>query len=219
MALLPVTTEPRSRRWHGQGRVSWGWEPARLATRSVDGDSRTATAGRHDRRLIFFPLCVLMLFALAVGVSTSKAGFTRSSSSPHNVLAAGAFGIFDSQAGAYVINVSAVRPGQSVTGTATIANQGDYVGGVTILNGGLTDTPASPALSSALTLTIEDISGTPKTLWTGAMGTFSSLAVADFGLGESRTYRFTAAFPQANAVPAQQSARSVLTLRFVGVAK
>lgn len=163
--------------------------------------------------------CLSVLLVVAGTTATSGAKYIRGTRNPSNTFAAGSLRLINSRDATFVLSTGALRPGQSSTGTLTLTDQGDFAGAFTITNAGISDTPVSPSLSAALTLMIEDITGTAQTLWTGTMSTFSSLALAQFSAGQVRTYRFTVTFPQASAVPGLQAAASVMTLRFVGVAK
>jgi hypothetical protein len=165
-------------------------------------------------------LCLLAaLLAISAGTVASGATFTRMTGNPANVFSAGSFRLINSADGGYILTVAGLRPGQSVSGTLTLSCQGDLKGPVTFSNGGIADTPTSPPLSTALTLQIEDITGSPQTMWSGTMSSFSSLDLGQFSAGQSRTYRFTAGFPQAQAVPGLQGATSTLLVKVTGVAQ
>jgi hypothetical protein len=184
------------------------------------GAGRSGAAGRWGRRLWGgLSLGAMLVIVASCFVATSVATFVVRTQNPGNAFAAGSFTLLNSKDGAYVIDVAGLRPGQSTTGTLTLTNQGDYASGATISKLSITDTPASPALSGALTLMIEDITSTPQTLWNNTMSSFTSLTLTDFAKNAARTYRFTVTFPQAGATPSLQGASSVLVLKFVGVAK
>ena len=164
----------------------------------------------------------LVLVVLVISASTvaSGANFVQSSSNPGNIFtAAGTFRLLNSVEGGYVIDVAGLGPGQSATGTLTLTCEGDLKGLVSMENGGITNTPSSPALSATLTLRIEDITGSAQTLWSGTMSSFSSLALNQFSAGETRTYRFTVTFPQSGGVPELQGATTAMQIDFVGVAQ
>jgi spore coat-associated protein N len=184
---------------------------------------RLLPRSRGDRRWIRPAACVLgclvLLLAIFGSTAVSEARFVRGSGNPGNVFTAGTLKLVNSVDGGYVINVTGLRPDQSATGTFTLTCQGSFKGAVSITNGGITDTPSSPALSAALTLKIEDITGSAQTLWSGTMNSFTSLALTQFNSGETRTLRFTVTFPQAGAVPGLQGATSALLVKFVGVAQ
>ena len=164
------------------------------------------------------PVALIVLALLIAGTpAVSGAVFSQRTGSLGNSFAAGTFGLVNSRDGTYVLTTGALRPGQSVSGTLTLSDQGDFPGNFTITKGALTDTPVSPSLSAVLTFTIEDVTGTPTTLRTGPMNTFATLALGRFNAGESRTYRFTVTFPQSGATPALQGASSTMTLNLAGI--
>jgi len=75
----------------------------------------------------------------------------------------------------------------------------------------------SPALSAALDLKIEDITGAAITLYQGTPAAFSSRSLGSIAPAATRTYRFTLTFPAANANSALQGATMLLRLEFMGV--
>ena len=164
-----------------------------------------------------FLACLAVLLLASTMTTTSGATFVGSSRNRSNLFAAGDFRLQSSSDGGFVISAAGLRPGQSATGTATLTCQSDFAATFSMTRTGLTDTPSSPSLSAALTLKIEDITGTAQTLWSGSMGAFVSLALGRFDSGQARTYRFTVTFPLSSAVPALQGTASNMQIRFVGV--
>ena len=169
----------------------------------------------------FLTLVVLALLAVALqSLVFSGANFTSSSGNPGNTFTAGSLSHVNSKNGQVVLNAANLRPGQSQNGSLTITGGGDCSAGYTISKVSLTDTPASPALSAALTLTIDDMTtGAAVPEWSGAASTFSSVTIDTIapGAGAMRTYRFTLSYPTAKAVPALQGASMTLRLQFTGV--
>ena len=105
-------------------------------------------------------------------------------------------------------------PGTSSSGSASITISGSYSAAVT-----LTGTSDGAALAQALTLLVENTTGTVTTVWTGKMSDFSSVSLGTFTSGTTRTYRFTVSFPAANAVAGLEDATTTETLTFTGVAQ
>lgn len=166
---------------------------------------------------------VLLVLVISAGTAASGADFVLTSSNPGNIFTAGTFRLLNSVDGGYVIDVTGLRPGESVVGTLSLTCQGDFAGAVSMKNGGISDTPSSPALSATLALRIEDITGTPQTLFNGMIGSIGSSASLDLGQfspGETRTYQFTITFVQTAAVvPELQGATTAIQIDFVGVAQ
>jgi len=166
----------------------------------------------------FLTLVVLALLAVALqSLVFSGANFTSTRGNPGNVFTAGTLSHVNSKDGQVVLNAANLRPGQSLNGSLTITGGGDFSARYTISKVSLTDTPASPALSAALTLTIDDTTGAAVQEWSGAASTFSSVTIDTIAPGATRTYRFTLTYPTATAVPALQGASMALRLQFAGV--
>jgi hypothetical protein len=116
--------------------------------------------------------------------------------------AAGAVQLSSPSDGHAVLDVRALRPGQSVSGTVTLANVGDAPGRLTLAQSGLLDVPGRGGglLSRALRLRVED-AGNALLVYDGAP---AGLGLADLGTiadGESRAYRFTATLPDQGRPP------------------
>ncbi len=152
-------------------------------------------------------------------MATSGASFTKDSHNPGGDFTAGNLRLINSAGGAYVIDATGLRPGQSITGTVALTNEGDFTAGCTLAASALTDTPSSAHLSGALTLKIEDVTTTASTLWSGAIDSLTSLTLNPLGLDATRSYRFTVTFPLAKATPSLQGATTALTILFTGVAQ
>ena len=87
----------------------------------------------------------------------------------------------------------------------------------TLSASGLTDTPGAPRLSDALTLTVEDVTGTATTLYQGSVAAFSAVDLGTISPGDARSYSFTLAYPEGTADAALQGAAMTLGLRITGV--
>ena len=92
--------------------------------------------------------------AVAVG---SGANFNASSANPSSFVSAGTIVVTDSLAGQSILNVNPIKPGGSTSATVNIQNGGTVPAGFTLAKANLVDTPASPALSSNLTLVVQDL--------------------------------------------------------------
>ncbi len=169
----------------------------------------------------FLTLVVLALLAVALqSLVFSGASFTSSRGNSGNTFTAGAFGHTNSKDGVLVIDAAGLWPGGSAkTGTLTITGTGDFSGAYTLTKAGVVDTPASPGLSNALTLRIEDITGTAQTLSNTTVAGFNTVSVGTIASGASRQYRFTLTYPATAADTALQGASMTLRLQFTGVAQ
>lgn len=170
------------------------------------------------RRRALLTLVVLTLLAAAVhAVAFSGASFTAGSANPATVFVAGSLSHVNPADGTFVVDAAGMRPGQSATGTFTITGGGTLTGTYTLTPASLSDTPASPGLSTALRLTVEDVTGPATTLYDGTVAAFTSASLGTVAPGVSRTYRLTLTFPAAAADPALQGAATELVLQVTGV--
>ena len=162
-------------------------------------------------------LLAVLILVLSTTIASSDARDTSVKVNAGNAFSAGSLALVNSKSGTAVISASALMPAGTATGSLTITAHGNYTAAVTLAYAGISDTPSSPALSQALTLLVEDITGTAQTLWSGTMSTLGSVSLGQIASGSTRTYRFTVTFPSANAVPGLQNASTTMTLRFTGV--
>ena len=175
--------------------------------------AKRSLAGRVAVTLVMLALLLVML-RLTVFTGAS---FNWRSLNPANQVAAGTLTFTNSAGGAAIITASALRPGQSQAGTATLTAAGDETGRYTLSRTALTDLPSGTQLSTVLTLKIEDITGTPATLYNGTMAAFTSVSLGSLAPAAQRICRFTVTFPTASATPALQGASSTLSVRFSAV--
>jgi hypothetical protein len=172
--------------------------------------------GGRRRGLVRLALWVAAIVILTNTVVFSSASFTSSSTNPGNVFNGGTLLLLNSGDGQLIVSALALCPGQSRQATLTLTNAGTVQGDVTVEGVGLSDVPATPALSSVLTLTFTDVaSGTD--LWSGTMGALTTAPLDTLAPGASREYRVTVAYPAGATDPALQGAQTALTLRFSGV--
>ena len=190
-------------------------------TGQTDIASRRATSRPRllPRLAALAVLLAALILVLSVTIASSDARDTSVKVNAGNAFSAGSMALVNSRSGSAVISASGLMPGGSATGSLTLTAQGNYTAAVTLANAGISDTPSSPALSQALTLLVEDVTGTPQTLWSGTMSSLSAVSLGQITSGSTRTYRFTVTFPSGGAVPGLQNASTTMTLRFTGVAQ
>lgn len=179
--------------------------------------SSKGTVATKTRKALL-TLVVLALLAVTLqSLVFSGASFFRTSANPGNAFAAGSLSHTNSKNGQVVLAATALRPGQSQAGTLTITGGGNFTQAYTISKATLVDTPASPGLSNALTLQIEDITGAATTLFNGTAASFTQVSGGTIAVGATRTYRFTLTYPTAAADTRLQGATMTLTVLFTGV--
>lgn len=147
--------------------------------------STAAPTSRRSRRVLI-PLAT-MLAAAAVAVG-SGATFTSTTSSAPNVVTAGAFAQTNDQEGAAIFEMPSAKPGDSVTGTATVTNTGDFDAAFTLVEENATN--GFPA--GALTLVVTDITvpEEPTAVYSGDLGGLGSKPLDTVAPEGARTYEF-----------------------------
>ena len=179
--------------------------------------AKSAPNDRNKRRwLITLTTLALLTIALRATVFTDAA-FSFRSANPTNNVTAASLAFTSDKDGGVIVNAAGLRPGKSQVGSATLTIAGDAAGRYTLSRTSLSDLPSGIQLSATLTLTVEDITGTPATLYSGTVAAFSSVSIGSLSPGAQRVYRFTVAFPLAGANPALQGASTTLALRFTAV--
>ena len=143
-------------------------------------------------------LGALLVALLAVGaVVGSGASFTSKSANPSNTFSAGNLAQSNSKEGAAVLSSGTMVPGSTANGTVVIKNTGDVAGTFTLSKTSLTDTVGANGgkLSGALDLKVEDVTSSPKTVYSGKVDAMGAQSLGSFAANEARTYKFTITFP------------------------
>jgi hypothetical protein len=141
-------------------------------------------------------LSSLVMALAAIGLAVAAPG--RDLSGPQAALraASGAVSIANSHEGASLLHATNLRPGQGVSGTVDIGNDGDVAGRFTVLATGVADTPRG-LLSERLVITLSDVTGAaaPRQIFRGTPATLGEYYVAALAPGASRTLLVTATLP------------------------
>lgn len=149
-----------------------------------------------QRRMQVLLTLAVLLLAVSVVIG-SGANFTSQSANPDNVFTAGNLSHTNSKAGAAILTADKMKPGQTVTGSVTLTNDGDISGdfsfakvmGINVLGNGGGD------FRTKLDLTIKEGA---TTVWTGKIGATIPAAAMNLGTwapGATHTYDFTVTFP------------------------
>lgn len=166
----------------------------------------TATASRGSRLLLAPLATMLVAGALIVG---SGATFSSATSSAANVVTAGAFTQTNTKSGSAIFTLATAKPGDTVTGTVTVTNTGDFAGDFTLVEQDAVN--SFPAGDLDLVVS-ETIGLTTTVIHTGTIGDLGSISLGTFAPGESRTYEFVVTFDAAAGDDAQgDSASAVYT--------
>lgn len=158
-------------------------------------------AGRRARRLRAPRIAgILLLAAWALAIAFASGTGLRTEEHPRLVASTNGNSLVmsNSKDGFAILAASGLKPGQTVTGTVTITNEGAVDGDFTLDKANLSDTsaPVSQRLSGLLDLSIDDVtSSSVQNLYSGKLGAMPSIAIGTIPKRTSRTYRFTVRFP------------------------
>jgi spore coat-associated protein N len=171
--------------------------------------ARIAAAVERNGRWKTLAYASLVTLAIAAAVSSALFSFTSTSPVPAS---AGSVTITDSKEGAAVLDASGMRPGDSRNDTVTITNSGSLPASYKITSSGIVNN----SLASTLDLTIDDMtSGTPVLVDTHKFNAFpNNKNLGTFAAGETRTYRFTIAWPGASTSPTLQGLSTTQTFKW-----
>ncbi len=168
------------------------------------------------RALLSVLVLAILLFTLHT-LRLSDASYTAASNNSVNIYTAGSLSHTNDCDGQVMLSASGLKPGLSSVGIMTLTGTGDGPGTYTLDDAGLVDVPDSPALSDTLVFTVEDITGTPVTLFSGLMSDFDSANLGSIAPLGVRSYRVTVAFPSGHMDSGLQGAVTTLVLEVTGV--
>ncbi len=149
----------------------------------------------------FATLIISLGMALgAIGLAVAApGGADRTLASAQLQASSGAVSIANSRAGQAVFNAAAMRPGEGVSGTVTIGNDGDVPGTFAVSGSGIQDVagPNGGRLSERVELVLFDVTDvqSPVTVYAGTPADFEQVALGRFAPGEEREYLFAAELP------------------------
>jgi hypothetical protein len=139
----------------------------------------------------------------AIGLAVAAPGGDHELARAELQAASGAVHIANSHAGQALFAASGMRPGQSVSGTVTIGNDGDARGSFALVATGVQDSagPYGGLLSGRLQLQVLDTTDpqNPVTLYAGGLAGFGGLDLGALGPGDRRDYRVQATLPDGGA--------------------
>jgi spore coat-associated protein N len=137
---------------------------------------------------------IVIISTLLVGTG---AVFTSTSSNPANVFTAGILKHTNGKDGAAILTATKMKPGDSVSGAVTIANDGDLAGVFSLATSNMTDTAGANGgkLSDVLKVKIVDQT-TSATLYDGTIKSVGTIAAGTFPAAATHTYQFTVSFPE-----------------------
>lgn len=140
---------------------------------------------------VLFPLATAALAGtLAIG---SGADFSSSSGNTASSVTAGTLTQSNSKAGSSILNLTNMKPGDSVYGQVVITNTGTLGSVFSVVESDTTTFSAG-----VLTEKIEDVTNaaSPVTVYSGAFGAAGTKALGTWAAGEAHTYRVTVTLAQ-----------------------
>jgi hypothetical protein len=150
-------------------------------------------------------VCSLLMALAAIGLAVAAPGRDHDPARAALGGASGAVAIANSHAGQSLFDAGDMRPGQGVTGTVTIGNDGDVAGRFTVATTNVTDVagPNGGQLSQRLELALFDVTdaGDPRSIFVGHPADFDEYDVGTLAPGDERSFLFTATLPD-GGVPA-----------------
>jgi spore coat-associated protein N len=166
------------------------------------------------QRAWIFLVALGSLGAVLMTTVLSGASFSSASANPNSSFAAGTLTTANSKAGQVLIAAQNLRPGKSAQGTLSLQNTSSAAASYQLAIGSINDVPASPGLSNGLTLSIDDVTSTPRSLYSGTLAAAAAtpIALATLAPAQSATYRVTLAMPSTPVNPALQGATTSFTL-------
>lgn len=165
------------------------------------------TAARRSRKLLL-PMATL-LAAASIAIA-SGASFTSSSATAASTYAAGTLTQSNSKQAQAVFTGTNLKPGDTITGTVTIANTGSLPAVFTLNEVAPTNGFVVPA---RLQMTIAEDG---EQIFAGTFGTVSPIALGEFAPGEERTYTYSTTLA-ADAPNAEQGRSATASYRWDAV--
>lgn len=173
---------------------------------------------RALRRALPILVALALLSAALLTTVFSGASFTTGSSNPKATFGAGTLTTVNSKAGQVLIAAQNLRPGKSAQGTLSLQNTGGISASYVLAVGSINDVPTSPGLSNGLTLTVNDVTSTPRTLYSGTLAAAAAtpITLGTLAPSQSASYSVTLAMPSTPVNPTLQAAQTSFTLTWQG---
>jgi hypothetical protein len=145
-------------------------------------------------------LIISLVMALgAIGLAVAAPGGGQRLASAEIQGAGGAVSIANSRANQAVFSAHDMRPGEGVSGTLRIGNDGDVAGHFAVRPSTVNDIPGPNGglLSERIELVLFDVTDVddPVTVYAGHPADFDQVGLGKFEAGEARNYLFAATLP------------------------
>jgi hypothetical protein len=160
---------------------------------------------------------ILTAVIVAVGVTVVAASVGRAAPAPlAQALTANGAARLGAGTGAAILGGQGMLPGQSVSGTVTVANVGNAPGRFELSASILTDKPGPNGgrLGDRLRLTVLDV-GEGRSIYRGSLAGLSLAALGTFAPEATHTYRLTVTLPRGQDDNSYQSASTSITFNWL----
>jgi spore coat-associated protein N len=141
----------------------------------------------------------LAMALAALGIAVAAPGDGGERARVELLAASGAVRIANSREGHAVFNAAGMRPGEGVSGTVRIGNDGDVRGRFSVRPAGLRDVPGpgGGTLSGHVQMVLFDVTDVqrPLTVYAGPVAAFGAVAVGDIAPGAHRDFLVAATLP------------------------
>jgi hypothetical protein len=141
----------------------------------------------------------LAMALTALGLAFAAPGGGARRASLELLGASGAVHIANSRAGQAIFGATGMRPGEGVSGTVRIGNDGGAPGAFSVRRGSLQDVPGPRGglLSARVNLVLLDVTDVqhPVTIYAGPPAGFQAIALGTLAPGKHRDYLFAATLP------------------------
>lgn len=174
---------------------------------------RAARPGRRTLTLLcLLPLCA----AVALADEASRPGVAAQQPTASVADSDGAFAQTNSRAGMPVLAAAEIGPGDSVSGSVTIANTGTLGGAFSLSARDIVDTPSAGGLARRLVVEARDLASSAP-LYQGALSELEAVPVGYIAPGASRSYAIIASFPHGSGDNAYAGSGASFRLVWDGV--
>jgi hypothetical protein len=144
-----------------------------------------------------FASLLVVLVAVGICIGASVQWSAASSALPRSMFSSGALAL---AGGSVVLDARGLAPGQTVTGSVVVVNEGDAAGRFALRTSSLVDKPglAGGSLARTLRVSVTDVTveGAPRTVYEGSLVGLSAVDLGTLASGVMRTFRIAVSFPQ-----------------------
>jgi hypothetical protein len=147
----------------------------------------------------------LVMALAAIGLAVAAPGRDRAAALASLTDVTGRVSIANSRETESILSAAGMRPGESVSGTVTVGNDGDVAGRFTLAAGDVEDVPGpnGGVLSERVVLEVDDVTdpGSPRVVFAGHPAEFGEYDIGTLAPGDERSFVFAARLPDGGLPP------------------